>query len=188
MKTTVGNIRKLVKEAARPKPEMLDVIDAIKNGLYNHEELKSINSYVQDAVRKKQASDEVQKHKGGLGDLESHKNLLSDMMSEWWDDHQETAFVESLLALSGGQVYGPEDKDDAISAAISDIVSTAGSASNDRDEMQNTSDEDDEYGELETSFEDNYSEAMKQLEAFWTKYVEKKAPAPKAKKSTKKGK
>lgn len=190
MKTTVGQLRKVIREVAAPaKPDMLAVIDAIQKGLYSHEELKSINSYVQDAVQKKQASDEVQKHKGGLGDLESHKNLLGDMMSEFWDDHQESAFVESLLSLAGGQVYGPEDKDDAISAAISAIVDEAGSASNDRSELESGDDESDEYGEFEESYEAHYSEAMKLLDAFWAQYVDKKpaAPAPK-KKTAKKGK
>ena len=187
MKTTVGDIRKLVREAA-VKPSMHDIIDAISKGLYSPEELTSINSYVQDAVQKKRASDEVQKHKGGLGDLESHKNLLGDMMSEFWDDHQETAFVESLLALSGGTVYGPEASDDAISAAISAIVDEAGSASNDRSELENTSDEDDEYGEFEESYEAHYSEAMKLLDAFWAQYVDKKPAAPLKKKTAKKGK
>lgn len=190
MKTTVGQLRKVIREVTAPKkPDMFDVIDAIEQGLYDHEELKSINSYVQGAIKKKTTADEVQRHKGGLGDLESHRALLSDMMSDFWDDHQESAFVESLLALAGGQVYGPEQKDDDVSAAISAIIEEAGSASNDRDELESGNDEDPEYNEFEGSYQAHYESAMTLLEAFWKKYVAKKPAAkkPAVKKPAKKG-
>lgn len=106
---------------------------------------------------------------GKLKTLENFKDQLIEFISEWWEDDEVEAWKESLLALSGGK--GAKE--------VEAIVDVAGDASNARNELQNMSDEEDDYGEIETSMEDDIGKALDGLEAYWAKYAGGAKPAKK---------
>lgn len=144
------------------------------------EELEALASQVDAERRGRTSAAAKQTAAYGLTDLESHKDLAVELMSEWWDDDKEAAFVDSLLAKANSTMGDPAYDD------VASIVEFMGSASNDRSELESGDDESDEYFEIEQSFEENSKRALSELEDFWKTYVAK--PKPKAKKPVKKGK
>lgn len=160
----------------------------LATGHVSSEDIDKILAAAMAAKKIAQSTATKQTTRASLSELESHRSLLEDLMTEWWDDDKETAFVESLLVPAGAQVYGPEENDDEASAAISAIIDAAGSASNDRSELESTDDDSDDYFELEKSFDANYSQAMSLLEEFFKKFVNKAPTKKSTKKPAKKGK
>lgn len=158
------------------------IVAALKSGAFDLIDLDSIHSAAREAYTAAVNAKKKQDAGAGLSDWESHQQMLDELINDSWDDHVESALVDSLLTLAGGEVYGSRAKDDDITAAISKIIDAAGDASNLRSELEGMSDEEDEYAEYEREYDKKWREANDGLQRFWSKYVEKKSPKKPAKK------
>lgn len=109
---------------------------------------------------------------GKLKAYDDFESQMLEFISEWWEDDEVDAWKESLLALAQG----------ADPSRVDEIMEIAGDASNARNELQNMSDEEEEYGEIESGMEEDIGKAIDLLKAYWSTHVAKKSPAPKARK------
>jgi len=98
---------------------------------------------------------------GKLKTLDDFKTQLTTFISEWWENDEVEAWSAALAAKAGSQ--GAAD--------LKDIVTIAGDASNARNELENMSDEEDDYAEIEAGMEEDIGKSLDMLEAFWAKYV-----------------
>jgi hypothetical protein len=98
---------------------------------------------------------------GKLKTLDDFKTQLTTFISEWWENDEVEAWSAALAAKAGSQ--GAAD--------LKDIVTIAGDASNARNELENMSDEEDDYAEIEAGMEEDIGKSLDMLDAFWAKYV-----------------
>lgn len=120
-------------------------------------ELDKLLKQAQVEKRRREDDAEVEKALETLKTRDGFHDLITDMISEWWVENNEKALRIALQNLG-------------VSATkIDRLVDLMGDASNTRSELQQMSDEDDDYGSMEDYLEKACGRALDTLDKMLTK-------------------